>query len=172
MLRKVLLATVFSAGLTASAFAADKYTFDPSHSQIIFSYNHLGFSTTSGMYSGFTGEAMLDQDKPENSSVSVSMKATDMIAGWEKRKGHFMSADFFNAEANPDVSFKSTKVEATGEKTATNSFENRELLRPALLRVPASRQPPAGPRWQAPSTPFSAMPDGLTNTMARCIRFP
>jgi polyisoprenoid-binding protein YceI len=48
--------------LATPAFAApEKYTLDPSHSQIVFSYDHLGFSTTYGMFSGINGEVMFDQ---------------------------------------------------------------------------------------------------------------
>jgi len=61
-----------AAAMTAQA-APVKYSLDASHSQIVFSYNHIGFSTTYGMYSGFDGEIMFDADSPENSSVSVTM---------------------------------------------------------------------------------------------------
>ncbi|MEM1399445.1 MAG: YceI family protein [Pseudomonadota bacterium] len=94
------------------------YTLDSSHSQVVFSYNHLGFSTTYGMFSGFEGEIMFDPDDPSASSVTVSMPAESMNTGWPKREEHFMSADFFNATVNPDVSFVSTAIEVTGEDTA------------------------------------------------------
>ena len=72
-----------------AATAADKYTLDASHSQIIFSYNHLGFSTTYGMFSGFEGEIMFDAADPAASKVSVSMPVKSMFTGWEARDGHF-----------------------------------------------------------------------------------
>jgi polyisoprenoid-binding protein YceI len=51
--------------VTAPAFAeAEKYMLDASHSQIVFSYNHLGFSTSYGMFSGFNGEILFDQVDP------------------------------------------------------------------------------------------------------------
>ena len=97
---------VFASTLSAAALligstvianaAAEKYTLDASHSQIVFSYNHLGFSTTYGMFSGFEGEIMFDQDAPEKSTVRVSMPTKSMFTGWEARDGHFMSADFFD----------------------------------------------------------------------------
>ena len=101
-----------------AAQAADKYTLDASHSQIVFSYNHLGYSTTFGMFSGFEGEIMFDQDSPANSSVNVSMPVASMFTGWEQRDGHFMSPDFFNAKDGDMVTFSSTGIEVTGEKTA------------------------------------------------------
>ena len=98
--------------------AAEKYTLDPSHSQIVFSYNHLGYSTTYGMFSGFEGEIMFDQENPANSSVNVSMPLRSMLTGWEKRFEHFMSDDFFGAAEGDMVSFTSTGIEVTGEDTA------------------------------------------------------
>jgi polyisoprenoid-binding protein YceI len=100
------------------ALSADKYVLDASHSQIVFSYNHLGFSTTFGMFSGFEGDIMFDQENPAASSVSVSMPVMTMFTGWEKREGHFMSDDFFGATEADMISFTSTGIEVTGENTA------------------------------------------------------
>ncbi len=114
--------TLFAAALALSAtgaFAApEKYTLDPSHSQVVFSYNHLGFSTTYGMFSGFEGEIMFDQADPAASSVSVSMPVKSMFTGWEKREAHFMSDDFFGAADGDLVTFTSTGIEVTGDATA------------------------------------------------------
>lgn len=114
--------SLFAIALAAFGVAAHaepvKYNLDASHSQILFSYNHIGFSTTYGMYSGFDGEIMFDADAPEASSVSVSMPVKSMITGWEARTGHFMSPDFLNAAEDYDVTFVSTGIEVTGEKTA------------------------------------------------------
>lgn len=117
--RSLLLSSALLAGFaTAPAFAADSYKFDSSHSQILFAYDHLGFSTTYGLFSGFTGTAKIDTADLSKSSVSMEMKATDMFTGWKAREDHFMSPDFINAAVNPTVTFTSTKVEPTGEKTA------------------------------------------------------
>ena len=103
----------------APAFAApEKYTLDPGHSQIVFSYNHLGFSTTTGMFSGFAGEIMFDQADPAASSVSVSMPVKSMLTGWQERFDHLMTTDFFDATDDEMVTFVSTGIEVTGEKTA------------------------------------------------------
>jgi len=103
---------------TGSLADSVKYNLDPSHSQIVFSYDHIGFSTTYGMFSGFAGEINFDETDPATSSVSVSMQARSMITGWEARLGHFMSPDFFDAADDEMVSFRSTSIEVTGENTA------------------------------------------------------
>lgn len=99
--------------------AADQYKIDPSHAQIVFSYDHFGFSTTYGMFSGFEGSATLDAENIENSSIQLSINIGDMITGWQARDDHFLSGDFFNVAQFPVATFQSTSVEALGETTAT-----------------------------------------------------
>ncbi len=100
----------------APTLAADRYALDPSHSQIVFSYNHLGFSTGFGMFSGFGGEILWDRANPAASSVSVAFPVDTMLTGWQARFDHFMSPDFFGGRT--DVSFVSTAIEVTGPDTA------------------------------------------------------
>ena len=111
----VVIATLFAAPVFA---APEKYTLDSGHSQIVFSYQHLGFSTGYGMFSGFTGDIMFDQADPAASSVSVSFPVKSMLTGWQARFDDLMSPDFFGATDDEMVTFKSTAIEVTGEKTA------------------------------------------------------
>lgn len=120
-MKRTLLAAGFAfavAAATSAVAAPEKYMLDASHSQILFSYNHLGYSTTWGMFSGFEGEIMFDQEDPANSSVSVSMPLKSMWTGWEKRDAHLLSPDFFNANDDSVVTFTSTGIEVTGDNTA------------------------------------------------------
>ncbi|MEM1362437.1 MAG: YceI family protein [Pseudomonadota bacterium] len=152
-----LLATAFAVSTIAAvpSFAEPElYTLDPSHSQILFSYNHLGFSTTYGMFSGFEGEIMFDAENPENSSVNVSMPVTMMFTGWEKRDAHFMSADFFNAseDGRDLVTFTSTAIEVTGDDTAniTGDLTLNGVTLPVVLETKlnqAAEHPMAKTPW-------------------------
>ena len=117
-MKSTLIAAALALGASGAFAAPEKYTLDPSHSQVVFSYNHLGYSTTYGMFSGFEGEIMFDQEDPANSSVSVSMPLKSMFTGWEKREAHFMSDDFFGAADGDMVTFTSTGIEVTGDTTA------------------------------------------------------
>ncbi len=103
---------------TASFAAPEKYNLDASHSQVVFAYNHLGFSTTYNMFSGFEGEILFDKENPENSSVSVAMPVKSLFTGWEARFKHFMGDDFFGAQDGDMITFTSTGIEVTGENTA------------------------------------------------------
>ena len=110
-----LVATLIAAPVHA---APEAYVLDPSHSQILFSYNHLGFSTSYGLFSGFDGKISFDADAPAASSVEVSFPVKTMLTGWQARFDHFMSPDFFGANADSNVTFTSTAIEVTGDKTA------------------------------------------------------
>jgi polyisoprenoid-binding protein YceI len=117
---KLLSLALLASLAAAPAFAeAEKYTLDASHSQIVFTYNHLGFSTTYNMFSGINGEIAFDQADPAASTVAVSFPVRSLFTGWDARFEHFMSADLFNAaDDSAVVSFASTGIEVTGEKTA------------------------------------------------------
>ncbi len=135
-MKSILLATTLAAA-TATAVAAEpvKYMLDSSHSQVLFSYDHLGYSTTFGMFSGFEGEIMFDQEDPANSSVNVSMPLMSMFTGWEQREAHFMSDDFFGASEGDMITFTSTAIEVTGEDTAliTGDLTMNEITQSVVL---------------------------------------
>jgi polyisoprenoid-binding protein YceI len=114
----LLAGPILAALVPASASLAQTFALDPSHSQALFSYDHLGFSTTYGLFSGFEGEIEFNAEDPAASSVSVSIPVSAMLTGWEERDAHFWSDDFLGAETNPTVSFISTAIEVTGEGTA------------------------------------------------------
>lgn len=148
-----LLAALITTAATSAAVAApEKYLLDAPHSQIVFSYNHLGYSTSRGMFSGFEGVVMFDQGDPAASSVSVSMPATSMFTGWQERFDHFMSKDFLGADEDDLISFKSTVIEVTGDNTAliTGDLTLNGVTRPVVLDAmlnQAGTHPMAGKPW-------------------------
>ncbi len=150
-MKHLVLAALLSASASA-AMAAEKYVLDASHSQVVFSYNHLGFSTTHGMFSGFEGEIMFDQENPASSTVSVSMPTKSMFTGWEQRDEHFMSDDFFGATDDDMISFTSTSIEVTGDGTAniTGDLTMNEVTKSVVLATnlnKADNHPMANKPW-------------------------
>ena len=146
--------TLATAMFASPALAApEAYVLDPSHSQIVFSYEHLGFSTTFGMFSGFDGEIMFDAADPAASSVSVSFPVRTMMTGWQARFEHFMSADVFNAaDDTAMVTFASTAIEVTGEKTAniTGDLTMNGVTKPVTIAATmnkADNHPMANKPW-------------------------
>jgi polyisoprenoid-binding protein YceI len=108
---KTLIATAALAAATLATpvlATSDAYILDAGHSQIVFTYDHLGYSTTYGMFTGFEGEIDFNQADPATSSVNVSFPVRSMLTGWKARFEHFMSADFFAAGDDEMVTFAST----------------------------------------------------------------
>lgn len=151
-MKTFLLTAAIVAAAAATSHAAERYVLDPSHSQIVFDYNHLGFSTSYGMFSGFEGEIMFDQQDPDASTVNVSFPVRSMFTGWEGRFEHLMSADFFGAGEDEMVSFQSTSIEVTGDDTAkitgdlTLNGETREVVLDAVLNQ-TGMHPMEGKEW-------------------------
>ncbi|MGX0975300.1 polyisoprenoid-binding protein YceI [Roseovarius sp. MBR-51] len=152
-MKNILLAAALAVTATGAVAAPEKYELDPSHSQVLFSYNHLGFSTTHGMFSGFEGEIMFDAEDPAASSVSVSMPVMSMLTGWEKREEHFMSEDFFGASEGDMVTFTSTGIEVTGDTTAkitgdlTMNGVTKSVVLDASLNQKAESHPMNNKPW-------------------------
>lgn len=116
MMKRLAAVALTTALFSAPALAEPvEYEFDMSHANIAFSYNHLGYSTTDGRFGDWEGTLVIDEDAPENSSVEITIDMNSIDTFWEERDAHLKSADFFNVEANPTATFKSTKVEQVDE---------------------------------------------------------
>lgn len=116
----MLRSLVLSAALIAApmiATAAD-WTLDKSHAVIAFSVDHLGFSTTRGIFEKYDATIDFQPDNVEASSVEVVIDAASINTFWAARDEHLRNADFFNVEKFPTITFKSTKIEKTGDDTA------------------------------------------------------
>ncbi len=101
----------------AQASAGEKYSIDPVHSTIGFKVKHL-FSYVTGRFDGVSGTIEVDPAMPESASVEVTIPTKSINTANEKRDTHLRSADFFDVEKFPELTFKSKKVTRTGEKTA------------------------------------------------------
>lgn len=131
--------------VTAGAALAEPatYAFDTSHSQIVFDYNHLGFSTTTGMFSGITGKIVFDAEDPAASSVEANFPVASLMTGDKGRDEHFLSADFFGSEAAaPEVTFVSKSIEVTGDNTAliTGDLTLNGVTKEAVLDTVLNQQ--------------------------------
>src|SRR5262245_20808418 len=104
--------------LSAPAFAADTYTLDPAHTTVIWQANHFQFSNPHGLLSMIDGKVTLDDANPTASTVEATWNAKNLFTGNPKFDDHLKSKDFFNIGEFPTATFKSTKVEKTGDKTA------------------------------------------------------
>ena len=139
-MRKLLLSALFVALLVSPAIAAppvadgahvftDPLTFniDPNHSSFGFRVRHLGLSRVSGTFGTFEGSFTYDPEDPTNSSVSVTVDVNTVDTGVERRDNHLRSADFFDVETHPTMTFHSTEVRVVDD-------ENLEIVGDLTIR--------------------------------------
>jgi polyisoprenoid-binding protein YceI len=103
-------AIVLALTLAASAaFSQDVYNVDKVHSEATFRVRHF-VSKVSGRFDDFSGTIAIVPGKPGASSVEFAIKTASINTANPARDTHLRSADFFDAEKNPEITFKSTKI--------------------------------------------------------------
>ena len=86
---------------------------DRSHSEVAFQVRHL-LSKVRGRFSDFSGTIQYDETRPENSRVAVSIQTRSIDTAEPDRDKHLRSADFFDVEKYPTLTFESTSVTPRG----------------------------------------------------------
>jgi polyisoprenoid-binding protein YceI len=97
------------------ANAADTFKVDPVHSFVLFSVQHLGVANTYGRFNDIAGSVVFDKDNPSQSSVELSVPVESLDTHNSIRDKSLKSPDFFDAKQFPALTFKSTKVEGSGD---------------------------------------------------------
>lgn len=124
-MKKHTLALVAALILTATAAFADAETFnvDSPHSVAAFRIRHM-MSAVNGKFDDVAGTLKLDRANPANSSVEFRVKTASINTGVADRDKHLRSAEFFEVEKFPEITFKSSKVAPTGTKDLYNVTGN------------------------------------------------
>ena len=99
-----------------SAMAADQYTIDPAHSSATFSVRHMMISTVPGRFSEISGTINYDEKDITKSSVEATIKTASVTTDNQYRDKDLKSANYFDVEKYPEITFKSTKIEKRGEQ--------------------------------------------------------
>jgi polyisoprenoid-binding protein YceI len=94
---------------------AGTWTSDPSHTTVGFVVRHLGLSKVRGRFEGVTAQLVVGDDLA-SSSVSAEIQMGTVKTGNADRDAHLASSDFFNAETNPTMTFRSTSIAGEGEE--------------------------------------------------------
>ena len=89
------------------------YRIDKAHSEAVFQVRHLLIKVR-GRFSDFEGEIVYDEQNPERSSVNVTIQAASVDTNERDRDTHLRSADFFDVEKFPTLTFKSARVTRKG----------------------------------------------------------
>jgi len=156
MLRRVLFSSLLVL-VALPALAAQKYEIDKGHTQVIFSWDHFGFSKPSAMLESISGDFEFDAADPTKSSISVTLPLEGLHTGVTKLDEHLKSPDFFDAAKNPNITFKSTKVEKAGADSlkVTGDLTVHGVTKPVTLNVKINKIGD-NPMAKAPSAGFDA----------------
>jgi polyisoprenoid-binding protein YceI len=131
------LAGLLFLGLLAVPCLAQAATWkiDSAHSSVGFQIRHL-FSKVRGGFDEFSGSIEYDPAAPTASKVEATITTASIDTKNQKRDDHLRSADFFDAATNPNIIFKSTKVDTSGTGLlVTGDFTMHGVTKPVVLEV-------------------------------------
>ena len=165
---RLLLATALCLAVSSSSAVANEiFKIDPAHSTIAFKVRHL-LGTAKGKFTKFSGTIDVDRERPENSSVTVSIQAASIDTAIAKRDEHLRGEDFFNVEKFPEITFKSRRVKQTGPTAGEITGDltmhglTREItLHVQLLGTPESAAKNQTTRWRVTTAPIKRSQFGL-----------
>jgi polyisoprenoid-binding protein YceI len=123
------------------------WNIDPAHSGAEFKVKHMMISNVKGKFSGLSGVLKLDETNYTRSTVEASIPVSTVNTGDEKRDGHLVSADFFDAEKFPAMTFKSTRIESVGggDYEVTGDLTIHGVTKPVVLKLEDVSEPSKDP---------------------------
>jgi polyisoprenoid-binding protein YceI len=149
---------------TGPAFAAEvAYKLDTAHTETTFVIDRFGFTSVIGIFAKSEGMIWLDEAAPEKSRVEATVTVDSLLTADATRDEHVKGERWLNAAKNPTMTFKSTKVEKTGDTTAkvTGDMTIMGVTQPVTLDVKLNKigTTPNSPKRQAGFT--------ITGTISR-----
>jgi polyisoprenoid-binding protein YceI len=136
MNRRLAVVALVAALAASAAPAADTYVVDKAHSEATFQVRHI-VTRVRGNFADISGTIQADGAKPEASSVEFTVKTASIDTGVPDRDKHLQSADFFEAEKYPEMTFKSTRIKPVGKDRyeVTGTFTLRGVSKELTLPV-------------------------------------
>ena len=133
--------------MTTTPSTVSTWNIDPTHSAAEFKVKHMMISNVKGKFSGISGSLTLDEADPTRSAVEASIPVATLSTADEQRDTHLKSADFFDAEKFPTLSFKSLAVSPTapGEYNVTGELTMHGATRTVTFAVEGPGQPAKDP---------------------------
>lgn len=117
-MKKFITTAATSLLMMSASIAQVNWKIDASHSKVGFSVTHAMVTETEGKFKVYDGNvASKSETDFANATISFSVDAKSINTDDEKRDGHLKSADFFDVEKYPQITFKSTSMKATGKNT-------------------------------------------------------
>ncbi len=139
--------TALAVLLFAAPALAVELQVDPQHSTATFAITHMMVSTVRGNFGKVTGTINHDPKDPTKSVANIQIDPASLDTRVEKRNAHLKSADFFDVQKCPEMTFKSTKIEKAGEKKykVTGDLTMHCTTKPVTLDVEGLNGPVKGP---------------------------
>ncbi len=132
---------------TTSPASTITWKLDPAHSSAEFKVKHMMISNVKGSFNGLTGTLIEDTADPSRSTVEASVDIATLNTGDAQRDAHLKSPDFFHQEQNPQMTFRSTKVEkkGEGEYAVTGDLTLHGVTKPVTFAVEGPSAPGKDP---------------------------
>jgi polyisoprenoid-binding protein YceI len=92
-----------------------KWAIDPAHTEVQFKVKHLVISTVTGTFKSFDGSLETENEDFTDAEIEFSLDTNSIDTNQPDRDAHLKSADFFEADKYPKITFKSTSFEKTGD---------------------------------------------------------
>ncbi|WP_180027761.1 YceI family protein [Acinetobacter sp. YH16032] len=155
--KTIALSAVVLSVATVSFAKPVEYKIDPTHTATVFTWDHFGFSTPSGNFSDIQGTIKVDNEKPANSAVNVTIPLSSINTNVKALDEHLLKPDFFDAEKYPNITFKSTKVQPNGKNKykITGDLTIKNVTKPVVLDAVLNKQA-EHPMTKAQSIGFNA----------------
>jgi polyisoprenoid-binding protein YceI len=116
-------------------YEAGTWTIDPVHSEVGFSVRHMMVSKVRGRFTKFSGE-IVTADDPARSSVTAEIDLSSISTGQEQRDAHIRSADFFEVETYPTMTYRSTGIKVEdGEYVLEGELSLKGVTRSVALHL-------------------------------------
>ncbi|MDX3908811.1 MAG: YceI family protein [Sphingobium sp.] len=110
------------------------YAVDSGHTQILFAYDHMGFSNNMGLISAPTGTLTLDPKNPTAAKVSITIPIANLRTGIPKLDEHLMKSEFFDSAKFPTATFVSTAVKVEGTTAdISGNLTIKGITKPVVL---------------------------------------
>ncbi|WAU74817.1 YceI family protein [Acinetobacter sp. TR11] len=151
------LGLAFALASSVTLAAPVDYKIDPTHTATVFSWNHFGFSTPSANFTDIQGTIKVDNAKPANSSVEVTIPLSSVNTNVVALDKEFQEEAWFNAAKYPNITFKSTKVETKDKKhfKITGNLTVKGVTKPVVLDAILNKQG-EHPMAKVPAIGFNA----------------
>jgi len=94
-----------------------KWVLDPTHSELGFKIKHLMITNVSGSFKNFHAEVATNDTDFSSAQINLAAEMDSITTNNEQRDAHLRAADFFEADKYPELKFRSTKVDKTGDDT-------------------------------------------------------